>query len=101
MKGCPLSVKTMDELLTYATKKLNLAWAARRVFELDGREVHGDDDLRHGMDVVVTAGEDFRHRQGQRGQRTYGGHYHMPSYNTPTLSGGTGVSGVVPMGHRP
>ena len=56
-----LSVTRLEELLTYATKKLELTWAARAAYtKPEGKRIRRDDELKHGMEVVVSSGEEFR-----------------------------------------
>ena len=56
-----LSVTSVDELLTYATRKLKMPWAARKVFlKRDGTRVKSDNELHHGMEVVISSGEEFK-----------------------------------------
>jgi len=56
-----LSVTRLDELLTYATKKLELTWAGRVVYtKPEGKRIRAEDELYHGIEVVVSSGEEFR-----------------------------------------
>ena len=68
-----LSVTSIDELLAYATRKLDLEWAARKVYRKDGRGVTTDGELYHGMEVVVSCGEEFKASNPRKKGKSGGG----------------------------
>jgi len=65
----PCRVFSFDQLLQTATEKLNLPWPARRVFTIDGLEVLALEDIQHGMELIVSRGEEFKPIKMPRQQR--------------------------------
>ncbi|PRP82210.1 proteoglycan 4-like [Planoprotostelium fungivorum] len=51
---------TLDKLLEKLTEKLELVFAARRLFRVDGEEIHRLIDIEEGDQIIVSCGEPLK-----------------------------------------
>jgi hypothetical protein len=66
----PVLVYSMKNLLDEGTKLLGMARCARRMFDLNGHEIFGLEELSSMMEVCLSEGEPFRSRNKGTPRRT-------------------------------
>ena len=52
--------QTFLQVLQFATEKLRLSSAARRIFDANGREIYRKEDLRNNHEYYISMGENFK-----------------------------------------
>jgi len=65
----PVLVYSMRNLLDEGTKHLGMARCARRIFDLEGHEIFGLEELSNMMEVCLSEGEAFRPKRDKRTPR--------------------------------
>ena len=64
-EGVCVLVHGLGELLDLATDKLQMRWAARKLFNTDGGELKEFVQILPGMHIIASMGEPFKIREGQ------------------------------------
>ena len=51
---------TIIQVLQYATEKLRMPLAARRLFDASGQEIYRSEDIQPNQEYYVSSGENFK-----------------------------------------
>ncbi|CAF0809708.1 unnamed protein product [Rotaria sordida] len=59
-KSCYCKAHSLNAILQYATEKLHMANAARRLFDANGQEIYRIEDIQTNQEYYVSSGENFK-----------------------------------------
>ncbi|CAF0848442.1 unnamed protein product [Rotaria sp. Silwood1] len=59
-KSCYCKANSLNAILQYATEKLHMSSAARRLFDSNGQEIYRVEDIQANQEYYVSSGENFK-----------------------------------------
>ncbi|CAF1169688.1 unnamed protein product [Adineta ricciae] len=59
-KHCYCKATSLNAIFQYATEKLHMASAARRLFDANGQEIYRSEDVHSNQEYFVSSGENFK-----------------------------------------
>ncbi|CAF3012149.1 unnamed protein product [Rotaria sp. Silwood2] len=59
-KSCYCKANSLNAILQYATEKLHMSSAARRLFDTNGQEIYRVEDIQANQEYYVSGGENFK-----------------------------------------
>jgi len=62
VKGCVITISSYVELVRLVPERMNLNWAVRDLYTIDGKLLSSKSQLETGMEIVISTGEPFVHR---------------------------------------
>ena len=62
VQGCVITISSYVELVRLVPERMNLNWAVRDLYTIDGKLLSSKSQLETGMEIVISTGEPFVHR---------------------------------------
>ncbi|CAF3985284.1 unnamed protein product [Adineta steineri] len=58
--NCLCKATALNAILQYATEKLHMSSAARRLFDINGQEIYREEDIQSNQEYFASSGENFK-----------------------------------------